>query len=327
MENLMASLHTPIAGAPGWAWAVFAAVVVGLMVLDLGVLHRKSREIGIGESLWLSAGYIGAALLFAGWVWASMGDTAAFTWLTGFVVEKSLALDNVFVMSMIFASFAIPRAYQHKVLVWGIVGVVVLRAIVIGLGAALVAELHWLLLLFAGFLILTGVKMLVRPAQSHQGMADNAALRWVRARLRVTEALSGDRFWVRQPDAQGRLRWFATPLLLALLAIELADLIFAVDSVPAILAITTDPFIAYTSNIFAILGLRALYFALAAMVERFAYLKVSLALVLVFIGAKIVWAEAVAPVAPEVALIATVALLAGGIGMSLLRGRPQPNAA
>jgi tellurite resistance protein TerC len=312
-------------------WGVFAVVVTGLLALDLGVLHRKSREIGVRESLWLSAFYIGVALVFGFWVWATMGEAAGMSWLTGFVVEKTLAIDNVFVMSMIFAAFAVPAAHQHKVLVWGILGVVVLRAIVIGLGAALVAELHWLLLVFAVFLLVTGLRMLGTALRSdfgdqngsHGAMADNALLRWVGRRLRVTDGLRGDRFWVREPDKAGTIRWFATPLLLALLAIEMADLVFAVDSVPAILAITTDPFVAYTSNIFAILGLRALYFALAAMVRRFAYLKVSLALVLVFIGGKIVWTEIDGPVAPMVALLVTLGLLAGGIVVSLLRPAAQ----
>ncbi len=323
MDTLTAFLASPLAGAPAWAWMGFAAVVVALLVLDLGVLHRKSREIGVGESLWLSAFYIGTAMLFAVWVWQTMGDAPAMAWLTGFVVEKTLALDNVFVMSLIFAAFTVPRAYQHKVLVWGILGVVVLRAVVIGLGTAVVAELHWVLLLFAAFLVITGVRMLFGQGASHAGVADNAVLRWVRRQLRVTPDLRGDRFWVRLPDADGGVRLFATPLLLALLAIEFADLVFAVDSVPAILAITTDPFIAYTSNIFAILGLRALYFALAAMVHRFAYLKVSLSLVLVFIGAKIIWAEIFTPVAPVVALAVTLALLAGGVIASLLRPEPE----
>jgi tellurite resistance protein TerC len=323
MDNLTLATALP--------WGVFALVVAGLLALDLGVLHRNSREIGVRESLWLSAFYIGVALAFCFWVWATMGDAPAMAWLTGFVVEKTLAIDNVFVMSIIFAAFAVPAAHQHKVLVWGILGVVVLRAIVIGLGAALVAEMHWLLLVFAVFLLVTGFRMLGTVLRSdaegqHGAMADNAVLRWVRRRLRMTDGLEGDRFWVRQNDAAGKLRWFATPLLLALLAIELADLVFAVDSVPAILAITTDPFIAYTSNIFAILGLRALYFALAAMVRRFAYLKVSLALVLVFIGGKIVWAEIGDPVPPMLALLVTLGLLAGGIVVSLLRpvGQAKP---
>ena len=328
MEQMASWLITSLPALPAWGaampWVVFALVVIGLLVLDLGVLNRKSHEIGVRESLWLSAFYIGVALAFGGWVWATLGDAPAMAWLTGFVVEKTLAIDNVFVMSMIFAAFAVPAAYQHKVLVWGILGVVVLRAIVIGLGAALVAEMHWLLLIFAVFLLVTGFRMLgaaLRPGagEQHAAMADNAVLRWVRRRLRMTDQLHGDRFWVRQKDAAGRLRWFATPLLLALLAIELADLVFAVDSVPAILAITTDPFIAYTSNIFAILGLRALYFALAAMVRRFAYLKVSLALVLVFIGGKIVWTEIAGPVPPILALLVTLGLLAGGIIVSLVR--------
>jgi tellurite resistance protein TerC len=321
METFADVLGTGIAGAPGWAWLVFAAVTTALLVLDLGVLHRRPREIGVAESLWLSAFYIGAALAFALWVWTSMGEAAGITWLTGFVVEKTLALDNVFVISLIFSGLAIPRQYQHKVLVWGIIGVIVLRALAIGLGTAVVAELHFVLLLFAVFLLVTGARMLIVPKAPPSGVADNAMLRLLRRHLNVTDRLHEGRFWVRLPPATpgGRTRLFATPLLLALLAVEFADLVFAIDSLPAILAITTDPFIAFTSNVFAILGLRALYFALAALVHRLPYLKQSLALILMFIGAKIIWAEVVAPVHPGVALLVTVTLLALGIAASLLR--------
>src|SRR3712207_1388488 len=200
-------------------------------------------------------------------------------------------MDNVFVIAMIFSYFAIPRLYQHRVLFWGILGVIVLRGIMIGLGATLVSEFDWVLYLFAVFLVVTGVKMWLL-ADKEYDVGASPVLRWVRRHLRVTDQLHGERFWVRQPDPRtGQPAWHMTPLMLALLMVEIVDLIFAVDSVPAIFAITTDPFLVYTSNIFAILGLRALYFALAAMVDRFHYLKYALSLLLVFIGGKIVVAD------------------------------------
>lgn len=319
----MEFLFAEFMGKPAWLWLMFLAIVLALLVFDLGVLHRKQHEIEVGESLWLSAGYIAVAMLFGGWVWWSMGPEAGVNYYTAFFVEKTLALDNVFVISLIFTAFAVPRLHQHRVLVWGIVGVVVLRAVVIGLGAGLVAQAAWLLYLFAAFLVFTGVRMLLTDGHGGGAMVDNALIRFARRRLRVTDGLHGDRFAVRLPDPAnpGRTRWHATPLLLALIAVECADLVFAVDSVPAVLAITTDPYVVYTSNIFAILGLRALYFALAAMVHRFAYLKYALALVLVFIGAKIFWHALVGKVDPLVSLGVTAALLAGGVAVSLVATR------
>jgi tellurite resistance protein TerC len=270
----------------------------------------------------MSAGYIALGLAFGAWVWWSLGAGAGMAYLTGFAVEKALAMDNVFVIAMIFGYFAVPRAYQHRVLFWGILGVIVLRAIMIGAGAAIVAQASWVLYLFAAFLIATGVKMLLAADKSYD-IGSNRLLKWVQRRCKVTPTLHGERFFVRQSDAQGRRRWYMTPLFLALITIEVADVVFAVDSVPAIFAITTDPFIVYTSNIFAILGLRALYFALAAMVDRFHYLKYALAAVLVFIGGKIFAADmlGLAKIPPTVSLGVTVALLAAGIGYSLWKTR------
>lgn len=302
---------------PLWMWFAFVGIVIVLLALDLGVLHRKQREIGIAESLSLSAIYIALGLGFGGWVWWYMGETAGIQYVTGFVIEKSLAMDNVFVIAMIFTYFAVPRLYQHRVLFWGILGVIVLRAIMIGLGATLVQQFGWLLYVFAGFLILTGVQMW-RNADKSYDVAANPVLKWVRRRFRVTDELHGERFFVMQDG-----RRFMTPLMLALIMIEIVDLVFAVDSVPAIFAITTDPFIVYTSNIFAILGLRALYFALAAAVHRFHYLKYALAVLLVFIGSKIFVADALglAKIPPPVSLGVTFAILAAGIAWSLWKTR------
>ena len=310
-------------GKPAWVWLAFLGIVAALLVLDLGVLHRKSRTVGARESLVMSAGYIGLGLLFGGWVWWFFGPASGMAYLTGFAIEKALAMDNVFVIAMIFAYLAVPRDLQHRVLFWGILGVIVLRALMIGLGAALITEFSWMLYLFAVFLIVTGVKMLVVPAAA-QDPGSNPVLRFMERRFNVTRDLHGERFFVRLPHPQtGRRALFMTPLFLALVLVEVADVIFAVDSVPAIFAITTDPFIVYTSNIFAILGLRALYFALAAMVHRFHYLKHALAVVLIFIGSKIFIADVlgVDKLPPALSLGITFGILAGGVLWSLWKTR------
>ena len=319
-------------GKPAWLWLGFLGLVLALLAFDLGVLHRERREIGVRESLILSAFYIGLGLAFGGFVWWQLGAEAGMNYLAGFTVEKALAMDNVFVIAMIFAFFSVPRLYQHRVLFWGILGVIVLRALMIGFGAAVVAQFSWVLYLFAVFLIATGIKMIVL-AEREYDIGSNPVLRFMRRRFNVTQELHGDRFWVRKSHpVTGKVAWFATPLFLALVMIEMADVIFAIDSVPAILAITTDPFIVYTSNIFAILGLRALYFSLAALVHRFHYLKYALAVVLVFIGSKIFVADllGIQKFPPAVFLGATFAILATGVIWSLWKTRgesPQPSLA
>jgi tellurite resistance protein TerC len=303
-------------------WLLFIAIVITLLVLDLGVLNRDDHEIGVRRSLWLSALYITLGLGFSGFVWWQMGGEATSAYLTAFVVEKTLAMDNVFVIALIFSWFAIPRQYQHRVLFWGILGVIVLRGIMIGVGATLVAQYGWILYVFAAFLILTGLKMLF--GKDHEpDMAENRVLAFLRRRLNVTEGLRGNAFFVREPDATGRLTRYATPLFLALVLIEIADLVFAVDSVPAVFAITTDPFIVYTSNIFAILGLRALYFALAAILHRFEYLKYALALLLVFIGSKVFVADFMGweKFPAQWSLAITLGILAAGVVYSLWKTR------
>lgn len=310
-------------GQPVWLWLTFLATVLALLALDLGILNRGAREISVQRSLVLSSLYIGLGLAFGGFVWWWLGAQAGTDYVTGFVVEKALALDNVFVIATIFTVLAIPPAAQHRVLFWGILGVLVLRAIMIGVGAAVIAELHWVLYLFAAFLIITGIKLLL-VSDSGFDVTGSPVLRWTRKLFNVTDTLHGNRFFVRLPHpATGRTALFVTPLFLALVLIEVADLIFAVDSVPAIFAITTDPFVVYTSNIFAVLGLRALYFALAAMVHRFHYLKYALALVLIFIGAKIFVADLLGldKVPPVISLGVTLALIAGGIVWSLVQTR------
>lgn len=310
-----------MAGHELWIWPMFFCIVLFLLIFDLGVLNKKDHEIGVRESISLSALYIGAGCLFGGWVWWHMGPVAGMDYFTGFFVEKSLSLDNVFVISLIFGSLGIPRLYQHRVLFWGILGAIIMRAVMIGLGAALVQQFDWILYIFGAFLLLTGIKMLWQK-DSEPHIENNRILRYVRTHLRMTPDLYAQHFLVKLPNKAGKQVWFATPLLLALLMVETADLIFAVDSIPAVFAITQDTFVIYTSNIFAILGLRALYFALAAMIHRFDYLKYALAVVLIFIGVKICLVE-IYHIPSLVSLAVTVSLLALGILYSLYKTRTE----
>ncbi|KQM78374.1 TerC family protein [Xylophilus sp. Leaf220] len=324
MDFLPAFLLADFLGKPAWVWLVFVVVVVSLLAFDLGVLHKDDHEIEVKESLLLSAGYITVSLLFGAWVWWYLGAQSGMDYYTGFMIEKSLSMDNVFVIALIFGFFAIPRQYQHRVLFWGILGVIVLRALMIGLGATLVSRFGWVLYLFGAFLVFTGIKMWI-IADHMPDIANNPMLKFLKRHMRLTDGLRGNRFWVRETDpATGKVERFATPLLLALVLIEFVDLVFAVDSVPAIFAITTDPFIVYTSNIFAILGLRALYFALAAMIHRFKYLKYALALVLVFIGSKIFLVGIIGKIPAVISLGVTFGLIAGGVVVSLWKTRGQP---
>ncbi|MEI6303940.1 MAG: TerC family protein [Betaproteobacteria bacterium] len=326
MEVLVDFLNTPLLGRDAWLWLVFAAIVVSLLAFDLGVLHKDDKEIGVGESLVLSGGYVSVAIAFGAWVWWYLGPQSGTEYFTGFLIEKSLSLDNVFVIALIFTYFMIPGQYQHRVLFWGILGVIVLRAIMIGLGATLVGEFSWILYPFGAFLIFTGIKMWI-VADHMPDIGNNPALKFLRKHMRVTAELHGNAFFVRRPDVlTGKPVHWATPLFLALCMVEFIDLVFAVDSVPAIFAITSDPFIVYTSNIFAILGLRALYFALAAMVHRFKYLKYALALVLLFIGTKIFLVGVIGKIPPAVSLSVTFGLIAGGIIVSLWKTRGAPAA-
>ena len=311
-------------GTPVWFWLSFVALVAALTAFDLGILHKEDKEMGIGESLTLSAFYISIALAFGVWVWIQKGAELGMAYYTGFFIEKALSIDNIFVIGLIFTTFAIPPKFQYRALLWGIIAVIVLRGIMIALGAALVEQFYWLLYIFAIFLVATGVKMLF-VSDKPMDVANNPVVRIISRIMRVTPDLHDQKFFVWVPDAKtGKLILAATPLFLALVVINIADLVFAVDSVPAIFAITTDTFIVYTSNIMAILGLRALYFALAAMVHRFHYLKYALALVLVFIGSKIFVSDFLMDgdkFPPVLSLVVTFALILGGIGWSLWKTR------
>ncbi|MFO1258026.1 MAG: TerC family protein [Gammaproteobacteria bacterium] len=299
------------------SWVSFIVIVIFLLSFDLGILHKENREIGIKESLYTSLAYIIIGLLFGAWIWVQQGPQKGAEYLTGFAVEKSLALDNIFVISLIFTYFAIPRKYQYKILFWGIIGVIVLRGVMIGLGATLISNFTWVLYIFAAFLIYTGVKMFF-IVNHLPDIKSNAILRFIRLHFNVTNEIHGPEFFVRIDN-----KWYMTPLFLALILVECMDLVFAVDSVPAIFAITTDTYIVYTSNIFAILGLRALYFALDALIVRFKYLKYALAVLLIFIGSKIFIAELlnIAKFPPLLALSITFLILATGIVYSMYKTR------
>ncbi|UTH74326.1 TerC family protein [Chromobacterium sp. IIBBL 290-4] len=318
-------LVSAMAGYPLWVWLMFMGGVLALLAFDLGVLQKDGREIDVKQSLKLSAFYIGVGLAFGGWVWWYRGADAGVQYLTGYLLEKSLSLDNVFVISMIFGSMAVPRAYQHRVLFWGILGAIVMRAVMIGAGAALVSSFHWVLPLFGAFLLIAGLKMLFSGDEDSKPLAEQGLYRWLSRRMRLTAGLHGNAFAVRGEKHGLAAGWWATPLLLTLILVESADLVFALDSIPAIFAVTQDPFLVYTSNIFAILGLRALYFALAAMVHRFDYLKYALSLVLVLIGVKVGlayfhdagWIGFKLPT--EWSLILTMLLLGGGVLVSWLK--------
>ncbi|WP_353230479.1 TerC family protein [Novosphingobium sp.] len=324
---MTAFLVTSFLGTPVWFWLAFLLIVAALTAFDLGLLHKQDRAMGIAESLKLSAFYITIALAFGVWVWGVKGADLGMKYYTGFFIEKALSIDNIFVISLIFGTFAIPAKYQYRALLWGIIGVIVLRGGMIAAGAALVSEAYWVLYIFAAFLVATGIRM-VFAGDAQPDLANNFAIRWISGHMRVTKDLHAERFFVTVRDAaSGRMVRAATPLFLVLVIINLADLVFAVDSVPAIFAITTDTFVVFTSNIMAVLGLRALYFALSAMIDRFHYLKYALAAVLVFIGSKIFVSDFLlggAKFPPLASLGVTFALIGAGIGWSLWKTRQAP---
>ena len=361
-------------------WIGFILLILALLALDLGLLNRKPHVIGVTEALGWSALWISLGLLFAVFVyfayedhWMGLGlangggvadvmaisaanpqglndgSSAALKYVTGYLIEKSLSIDNIFVIAMIFAFLAVPPMYQHRVLFWGILGALIMRGAMIALGAQLIAKFTWITYLFGVFLILTAIKMLVLKTD-HADPSKNWIVRLTKRFAPVTDHFHGQHFFVRAgskasheaatPDATVETddavdrasagTWMITPLLLALIMVEFTDLIFAVDSIPAIFAITTDPFLVFTSNVFAILGLRSLYFALAGMIDRFRYLKVALALVLLLVGVKMmthVWLKSMLGEYFNLYLLgAVVLILAGGVGVSMWSNRRHPPA-
>ena len=355
-----------------WMYAGFIGFVLLLLALDLGVFHRHAHVVRVKEALGWSAFWISLGVAFSGFIylgydghWLGLGTgadamstprtvdgeliyndggSATIKYLTGFVVEKSLAVDNIFVIAMIFSAFAVPAMYQHRVLFWGIIGALIMRGAMIAVGAALITRFTWIIYVFGGFLILTGLKMLIVKEGSGD-VRTNPVVRLVRRVLPVTERYHGERFFVRAGSAASHAppvpgapverdgivdtaragALLVTPLFLALMLVEATDVIFAVDSIPAIFAITTDPFLVFTSNVFAILGLRSLYFALAGMIDRFHYLKVALAFVLVVVGVKMMthsWLKAWLGEHFNLYVLGVVgSILIGGVVASLLTSR------
>lgn len=309
-------------GTP-WMWAVFFVFVVAMILADLFLLGgRKAHKVSFKEAAIWSLVWITIALLFALGLWwylsetqgRALADTKALEFITGYLVEKSLAVDNIFVWLMIFSYFAVPIEYQRRILLYGVLGALVMRTVMILMGAWLLTHFHWILYLFGAFLVFTGIKMLW--ASEHQpDLENNKLVRWIRGHMRMTTTLHEERFFVMQDGLR-----YATPLFLVLVLVEITDLIFAVDSIPAIFAITSDPFIVLTSNVFAILGLRAMYFLLADVADRFVYLKYGLALVLLFIGAKMLLLDVYKiPITWSLGVVAS--LIAGSVILSLLRTR------
>jgi tellurite resistance protein TerC len=304
-------------------WLAFIGLVLFMVVLDLGLFHRKDREPGVRESLLYSAFYIGVALGFGVWVWHEFGPVKGSQYFTGWAIEKSLSLDNIFVISLIFSYLGIPRIYQHRVLFWGILGVLVLRGIMIGGGIELIHRFHWVLYIFAGFLLISGLRMFFADDEPPD-IGNNLLLKMLRRILRVTPDLEGRRFFAAAPHRKtGRVVGYVTPLFVALVMVEFADIAFAVDSIPAVLAVTRDSYVIYTSNVLAVVGLRALYFALAAGLGRFHYLRYALSLVLVFIGGKIFAAGffGLGKIPALVSFAVIFALLGAGIAFSLWKTR------
>lgn len=305
---------------PLWIWLAVLGVIVAMLAVDLAA-HREAHEVRVKEAIAWSALWLALGLGFGLVVWAGWGGQAAGEYYAGYLIEKSLAVDNVFVFALIFASFAVPRAHQHRVLFFGVLGALVMRAIFIAAGTALTDALHWVLYGFGALLLYTAWKM-YRTRESHADPAQGRAFRMLSRVLPHTDEYHGQKFWVRQA---GKL--LATPLLLVLLLVEISDLIFAVDSLPAIFAVTTDPFLVYTSNAFAILGLRALYFLLADLMHRFRYLKVGLAGILAFVGVKMLLVDLVkVPIGISLSVIAAILAIAVIASLRSTRTASAPTA-
>ena len=303
---------------PIWAWVVFGAFILLMLVLDLFVLHRDAKEISFREAAVLSAFWVAMALLFGILVWIWAGPTTAGEYYAGYIIEKALSVDNVFVFALIFTYFAVPVQYQYRVLFWGVVGALALRIVFILIGAELLETYDWMVYLFGAFLIYTGIRM-ARHSNQEVHPERNPVLRLLRRILPMTDGYRGQKLLVRE---RGKL--MATPLLAVLIAVETTDVVFAVDSIPAIFAITTNTFVVWTSNAFAILGLRALYFMLAGLMQRFVYLSLGLSMVLVFVGAKFIWSDLFGKVPIWVSLPFIAMVVAVSIAASLWKTRTQP---
>ncbi len=303
---------------PIWVWFAFIGGVLMMLALDLGVFNRKAhvvtiKEAAIWTSFWVSLGLSFGVMMF---FW--QGQQKGLEWITGYLIEYSLSVDNIFVFVLVFAAFAVPPQYRHRVLFWGIIGALVMRGTMIALGAQLIKEFHWILYVFGAFLVFTGIRMLVARSDEHVELEKNPAVRLARRFFRISPEYDGQKFFTVKNGVR-----MATPLFLVLVFIEFTDLIFAVDSIPAIFAITTDPFIVFTSNVMAILGLRSMYFLLADIVDRFVYLKTGLAVILTFIGVKLLLLD-IFKIPTVVSLGVIVTILSISVVASLIKTAGQP---
>ena len=304
--------HSPL------AWVAFTLLVLVILAADLGIFHRKPREIPVREALFTTAGYITLALCFNAWVYSQFGREKAVEFLTGYFIEYALSMDNILVFVVILSYFKVPAQFQMRVLLWGILGALVLRGIFILAGFALIETFEWTVVVLGAFLIYTGIKTMLSGDETID-LQDSRVIKITRRLFPITHEYDGDRYFTRLPSGKA----VATPLFLVLIVLNVTDIVFALNSIPAIFAITRDPFIVYTSNVFAILGLRALYFALSGMVDKFRYLKYGLSLVLIFIGLKMIynypdWLE---DIPTEWALGITATLIFGSILASLVHNR------
>ena len=299
-----------------WFWVGFIAFVLAMLALDLGVFHRKAHEVRPAEAAIWTAVWVALALLFAAGLFVTYGHEVGLTFLTGYVIEESLSIDNIFVIVLIFEFFRVPKRAHHRVLFYGILGALVMRGLFIGLGAVLIARFHWILYLFGAMLVITGVRMAVKSDEEFDGN-DNPIVRGVRRFLPLSRDYHGTRFFVVEAG-----RRVATPLLLVLILVEFTDLVFAVDSIPAIFGVTRDPFLVFTSNIFAILGLRSLYFLLAAVVDRFHLLKYGLAVILTFVGAKMLTEKWI-----DISIVVSLAIILGVLAISIAASMMWPKKA
>ncbi len=300
--------------APIWLWIAFNAFVLVMLALDLGVFHRKSHAVSLKEALGWSAVWIVLALLFNAGLFYWRGPEPALQFLAGYLIEKSLSVDNIFVFVLLFSAFSVPAAYQHHVLFWGVLGALLMRGILITVGAVLLEDFHWILYVFGAFLIFTGIRMAMhKETEVHPDR--NPILKFVRRLVPVTAEYERDRFFVRSSG-----QFLVTPLLLVLVAVETTDLIFAVDSIPAIFAVTTDPFLVYTSNVFAMLGLRSLYFVFANIIDKFYYLRLGLAVILSYVGVKMIVTD-IFHIPSALSLLVIAGILAITIIGSMMRAR------
>lgn len=319
LMNFFSTSHQTLSSF--WLWSVFGITVVLLLAADLFWFNRKNEEPHFWHTLWICVAYIAVAVLFGAFVWAEDGAEKGMDYFTGYLLEKSLSMDNIFVMSMVFAALGVPSKYQHRVLFWGILGALVMRGILIGIGDALVVRFSWILYIFSAFLIYTGIKMLLMKDDEQGDIRDTKVYHLVSKMFHVTHELRGEHFFVKEDG-----KHYITPLFFALVTIELMDVVFALDSIPAIFLVTTDIYVVYTSNIFAILGLRALYFLLAAIINKFAYLKPAISIILIFIGSKIFLKYFGIEVHEWQSLAVTLGLLTGGILVSIFK-EAKPDAA